>query len=101
MIFLVISTPHPSRPEEIKESRLKFIDWIKSLKTRNKIINFYPRVGRGAVVIFNVETNDELHELMTEWNNIIPVNMDIYPLVNPDNAAKTLKTQNKLKGKAS
>lgn len=28
MLFLVISTPHPSRPEDVKDARAKFRVWI-------------------------------------------------------------------------
>ena len=51
MLFLVISTPHPSRPEDVKDARLKFRQWIDDLKLKKKVICFYPRVGRGSVVI--------------------------------------------------
>jgi muconolactone delta-isomerase len=80
MLFLVISTPHPSRPEDVKDARLKFRQWIDDLKLKKKVICFYPRVGRGSVVIFDVASNDELHDIMTQWLNIVPVSFDIYPL---------------------
>ena len=83
MLFLVISTPHPSRPREVKDIRLQWRAWLKDLKAKKKVVTFYPRVGRGAVVIFDVASNDELHELMTQWLNIIPVSFDIYPLPTP------------------
>lgn len=80
MLYLVISTPYPSRPEEVKNARLEFRKWIDGLKSKGKVICFYQRVGRGSVVIFDVSSNDELHELMTQWLNIVPVSFDIYPL---------------------
>jgi hypothetical protein len=51
MLYLVISTPHPSKPEDVKNARLEFRSWIKDLKSENKVICFYPRVGRGSIVI--------------------------------------------------
>ena len=83
MLFLVITSPPPSRPKEVKDIRLQWRAWLKDLKARKKVVSFYPRVGRGAVVIFDVASNDELHEFMTQWLNIIPVNFDIYPLPTP------------------
>ncbi len=80
MLFLVIITPHLSRPEDVKDARAKFRVWIDDLKLKKKVVCFYPRVGRGSIVIFDVASNDELHELMTQWLNIVPVNFDIYPL---------------------
>ncbi|MEK6876108.1 MAG: hypothetical protein AABX63_01745 [Nanoarchaeota archaeon] len=80
MLFLVISNPNPSRPEDVKDARVKFRVWIADLKSKKKVISFYPRVGRGSVVIFDVISNDELHDIMTQWLNIVPVSFDIYPL---------------------
>ena len=48
MLYLVISTPHPSKPEDVKNARLEFRPWIKDLKSQNKLVCFYPRVGRGS-----------------------------------------------------
>jgi len=81
MLFLVISNPQPARPDDVKGARTKFKRWIASLKTSKHVVSYYPRVGRGAVVIFDVASNDELHELLTEWANIVPVHHDVYPLV--------------------
>jgi len=91
MLFLVISNPHPSRPSEARDSRLKFRSWIGDLVSKNKVVCFYPRVGRGSVVVFNVSSNDELHRFMTQWMEIIPVNFDIYPLATPEGAEEVLK----------
>lgn len=83
MLYLAISRPHPSSPEDAKTARLAFRSWIEDLKAKKKVICFYPRVGRGAVVVFDVSSNDELHELMTQWLNFVPVDFDIYPLAMP------------------
>jgi len=91
MIYLVISTPHPSKPEDVKSARLEFRSWITDLKSKNKLVCFYPRVGRGSIVILDVSSNDELHKLMTEWLNIVPVSFDIYPLTTPSEAEELLK----------
>jgi hypothetical protein len=45
MFYLVISTPHPSRPEDVKNVRLEFRSWINELIAQSKVICFYPRVG--------------------------------------------------------
>ena len=91
MLYLVISTPHPSKPEEVKNARLEFRSWIKDLKSKNELICFYPRVGRGSIVILDVSSNDELHKMMTQWLNIVPVSFDIYPLTTPSEAEELLK----------
>ena len=91
MLYLVISTPHPSKPEEVKDARSAYWPWIEDLKSKNKVLCVYPRVGRGVVVIFDVTSHDELHQMMTQWLNIVPVSFDIYPLVTPSEALALLK----------
>jgi muconolactone delta-isomerase len=91
VLFLVISNPHPSKPEEVKNARLEFRSWIEDLRSKNKAVCFYPRVGRGSIVIFDVSSNDELHNLLTQWLNIVPVNFDIFPLATPSKAEELLK----------
>ena len=91
MLYLVISTPHPSRPKDVKNARLEFRSWIRDLKSENKVVCFYPRVGRGSIVILDVSSNDELHKFMTQWLSIVPVSFDIYPLATPLEAEELLK----------
>jgi muconolactone delta-isomerase len=91
MLYLVISTPYPSKPEDVKNARLEFRSWIKNLKSKNKVVCFYPRVGRGSIVIFDVSSNDELHKLITQWLNIVPVSFNIYPLSTPLEADELLR----------
>jgi len=91
MLYLVISTPHPSKPEDVRNARLEFRSWINELKSKNNVVCFYPRVGRGSVVILDVSSNDELHELLTQWSNIVPASLEIYPLATPSKAEELLK----------
>lgn len=91
MIYLVISSPYPSKPEDVKNARLEFRSWISYLQTKKKVTCFYPRVGRGSVVIFDVSSNDELHKLMTQWLDIVPAGFDVFPLVSPSEAERLLK----------
>jgi muconolactone delta-isomerase len=53
----------------------------------------YPRVGRGAVAIFDVESNDVLHRILNEWADMIPAHFDTYPLVDLDTTKKLLAAQ--------
>jgi muconolactone delta-isomerase len=81
MHFLVISTPLPAPPESVKAARLQFRSWMRELKAKGKVVHYAPRVGRGSVVILDAATNDELHNLLHRWLNIVPVSFDIYPLI--------------------
>ena len=91
MLFLVVSTPHPAKPEDIKGVRSAWWPWVEELKAKGKALCNYARVGRGAVVIFEVSSNDELHKFLTQWSNIVPVSFDVYPLVAPEQAQQLLK----------
>lgn len=85
MLFLVISTPQPQEiTEELTKARLAFRDWIQDLKSIGKVICFYPREGRGSVVIFNVGSKDEFEKLLERWKTYVPVKFDIYPLQEPE-----------------
>jgi muconolactone delta-isomerase len=91
MLYLVVSTPHPSKPEDVKGVRAKWWAWAADLKSEGKALCYFARVGRGAVVIFDVTSNDDLHELLTEWLNMVPVTFETYPLVSREQALQFLK----------
>ncbi len=91
MLYLVISNPQPSKPSDAKDTRLTFRTWIAELKSNNKVVCFYPQVGRGSVVIFDISSNDELHTLLTQWSEIIPAGFGIYPLASPAEAESLIK----------
>lgn len=83
MLVLVISTPHPSAPEEGAARRLRWRDWVRALQMNGEVHQWYLRVGRGAAVVFDVPDNDALHARLTEWLTYVPAHFDIYPLVTP------------------
>ncbi len=91
MLFLVVSTPHPAKPKEIKDIRSEWWPWMEDLKKKGKVICYYARVGRGATATFDVDSNAELHEYLTNWTNIVPVSFDVYPLVGSGEAQALLK----------
>lgn len=90
MLFLVISSPRITRPDEVKAERLHFRTWITSLQENGQVQTFYPMVGRGSVVVFHVSSNEELHVLLTQWANIVPASFDIRALVEPEAAESQL-----------
>ena len=55
-------------------------------------ISFYARTGRGAVAIFDVDSNDMLHRLLNEWSEIVPVKFDIYPLLDTESIKSFLES---------
>lgn len=90
MLFLVISTPRRSRMSpELVESRLGFRRWIRGLK--KKVVAFYPREDRGAVVIFNLVSRNDLESVLRKWETFVRAKLDVYPLQEPAISKKNLE----------
>jgi len=87
MLFLVISTPELSRPSLVREQRKKYWPWANDKLNKGLATSFYARTGRGAVAVFDVDSNDTLHVILNEWSEIVPAEFQIYPLI--DSAAIT------------
>ena len=92
-LFLVVSTPRPERPSEQATQRQSFWPWIGRYEASGICRHIYPRVGRGAVAVFNVESHDQLHRILNEWADIIPAEFDVYPLVDVEATRKMLAAQ--------
>lgn len=84
MLFLVISTPAPTRPSEVRESRRNFWRWIEDKLERGIARSVYPRAGRGVVAVFDVDSHETLHRLLNEWSDIVPAEFALYPLMEPE-----------------
>jgi muconolactone delta-isomerase len=93
MLFLVISTPRPDHPTAIIDARSRYWDWMRPLLNSGMARSVHARVGRGAVALFDVDSNATLHRLMNEWTDIIPAHFDVYPLLDEDSAKAYLATQ--------
>lgn len=92
-LFLVISTPRPERPSDMAERRQSFWPWIGKYETAGVCKHIYARVGRGAVAVFDLDSNEQLHRILNEWADIIPAEFDVYPLVDLDQTKKMLAAQ--------
>src|SRR3546814_1182230 len=86
MLFLVISTPAPTEPSAVRDRRQRYWEWIAPLRGDGTVRSVHARVGRGAVVLFDVESPERLHRHMNEWSDIIPAHFDVYPLIDVDSA---------------
>lgn len=93
MLFLVISTPRPERPSELASTRQTFWPWIAAYQEKGICKHIYPRVGRGAVAVFEVESNADLHRILNEWADFIPAHFDTYPLVDVEATKALLASQ--------
>ena len=91
MLFLVISTPAPTRPSAVTGARKRYWNWIAPLQESGAVKSVYARPGRGAVVVFDVPDHETLHKLLNEWADRIPATFEMHPLIDPDAAKAYLR----------
>jgi muconolactone delta-isomerase len=92
-LFLVISNPRPERPSEMAARRQSFWPWIGKYQADGVCKHIYARVGRGAVAVFAVDSNEQLHRILNEWADIVPAEFEVYPLVDVEATRKMLAAQ--------
>jgi hypothetical protein len=97
MLFLVVSAPRPEKPSSVAAARLGFWRWMAPHLESGVALCAYGRTGRGAVAVFNVDSNETLHRLLSEWAEIIPAQFDVYPLVDVAASRKLLTQQQRAK----
>jgi len=86
MLFLVISAPRPEPPSSVTSQRKLYWDWVAPLQASGEVRSVHAKVGRGAVVLFDVVSNERLHQRLNEWADIIPAHFEVHPLIDPDAA---------------
>ena len=92
MLYLVITTPARNRPSDARSNRQRLWEWARPLMDSGVIKNraMYAKVGRGAVAIFDVESHEELHRLLSQWLDIVPAEVEISPLMDQEAIAAFL-----------
>jgi len=93
MLFLVISNPAPTRPSDAREARKSFWPWVEDKLEKGIARSFYPRTGRGAVAVFDVESHETLHRLLNEWADAVPAEFTLYPLMEPESIVAFLNEE--------
>ena len=93
MLFLVISEPRPEPSTEVATRRQRYWPWVQAQIDAGLVKTVHARVGRGAVVLFDVDSNETLHRLMNEWADIIPARFEVYPLIDSNAAQSFLRAQ--------
>ena len=93
MLFLVISDPRPERPSAVAAQRQSYWTWVEPLIASGEVKSLHAKVGRGAAVLFDVDSNETLHRYLNEWADIIPARFDIHALIDPTAAQRFLATQ--------
>jgi hypothetical protein len=90
MLFLVISEPRPEPPSSVTSSRKRYWEWIAPLQASGEVRSVHAKVGRGAVVLFDVSSNEQLHQRLNEWADIIPARFEVHALIDSDAAKRYL-----------
>lgn len=81
MLFMVMSTPRPERPSEVRGGQTAFWDWLEPLKQNGTVRDVYVKTGRGLFMVLDVDSHETLHRYMTEWADRVPAAMQIWPLI--------------------
>ena len=81
MLFMVMSTPRPEKPSEMRGKQTLFWDWLEPLKQKGECKAVYVKTGRGAMVVFDVDSHETLHRYMTQWAENVPAEFMVWPLV--------------------
>ncbi len=93
MLFLVVSEPRPEPSTSVAASRKRFWTWVEPLRTRGEVRSIHAKVGRGAVALFDVASNEALHAHLNAWADTIPARFEVHALIDPDAAQKFLASQ--------
>ena len=93
MLFLVISEPRPEPPSSVPAARQRYWTWLQPLMDAGEVLSVHAMVGRGAVVLFEVPSNEALHAHLNAWADIIPARFEVHALIDPENARRFLDEQ--------
>ena len=66
MHFLVISTPRPEKPSEARANQKAWWAWLDPLIKSGTAKHVYTKLGRGAVIIFEVDSLERVHALVAD-----------------------------------
>jgi hypothetical protein len=81
MHFLVISSPRAEQPSAARANQKAWWDWINALMDQGVAKHVYTKLGRGAVVIFDVDSHETMHKLVNQWAESIPAAFEVHALL--------------------
>ena len=92
MHYLVISTPAPVKPSDVRATQKKWWDWVNALIDDGTAKHVYTKLGRGAVIIFDVKGPEVVHKLVNQWNELVPATFEVEPLLPKEHQERIAKT---------
>jgi hypothetical protein len=81
MHFLVISTPRPEKPSIARENQKQWWDWLEPLRANGTAKHVYTKLGRGAVIVFEVDSHEAVHKLVNQWAECVPATFEVEALL--------------------
>ncbi len=81
MHFLVISTPAALSPSAARGGQKKWWEWINDLAAKGVAKHIYTKLGRGAVIIFEVDSHGTLHKIVNQWSELVPATFEVEALL--------------------
>lgn len=81
MHFLVISSPRAEKPSAARGNQKEWWDWINALIGQGVAKHVYTKLGRGAVVVFDVDSHETMHKLVNQWSELIPAGFEVHALL--------------------
>ena len=84
MHFLVISTPRAEKPSAARDNQKQFWEWLNALVANGTAKHVYTKLGRGAVVIFDVDSHETMHKLVNQWAECVPAEFEVEALLPKD-----------------
>jgi muconolactone delta-isomerase len=93
MYFMVISTPRAEQPSAMRDAQIMWWDWINALKAQGVAKHVYTKLGRGAVVIFEVDTHETVHKLVNQWNEYVPATFEVEALLPGEHQEKIARAR--------
>lgn len=91
MHYLVISTPRAEKPSVIRPGQKDWWDWVNALAAKGVAKHVYTKLGRGAVIIFDVERPEDIHKLVNQWAELVPATFEVEPLLPKEHQERIAK----------
>ena len=91
MYFMVISTPRAEKPSAVRDGQKQWWDWINALIASGTAKHVYTKLGRGAVIIFDVDSHETLHKLVNQWNECVPATFEVEALLPKEHQERIAK----------
>lgn len=81
MHFLVISTPAATSPSVARGGQKQWWEWINALAAKGVAKHIYTKLGRGAVIIFDVDSHEAVHKIVNQWSELVPATFEVEALL--------------------